>query len=368
VLDGGIQHLPILSKGVVVLAGLLIAAIAGLVFALLRTDAVRGAAKDDIAPEPPVQLVAEPVADSVQLRWAPSDRAQAYKVQQVDDAGAALTAAEVKDGATAYTAKFDQPLTTACFVVTALRGELASAPSERKCATTGDGKLPPPTDVRVVQVADGYNVAWTDTDQNDHAVLANGAVVGNVSPAPSKNVTIPLPAGKQCITVVARKGAQSSPESAPPQCVAVTPPPAAAPPSGVGITPSGPPGATPGAQVPGGLPPGGGAPTGQNAPGVSGAPGVPGTGAAAALGAFVAVLGPPYQERALAESTVKLIQAAAPQAQIVDAAALPALRFRPPTVVIVVPGFPTLAAAQQFCTQPRPAGFPPGCVPAPTGS
>ena len=43
VLDGGIQHLPILSKGVIVLAGLLVVAIAGLVVAGMRTSAVPGA-------------------------------------------------------------------------------------------------------------------------------------------------------------------------------------------------------------------------------------------------------------------------------------------------------------------------------------
>ena len=149
-LDGGIQHLPILSKGVVVLAGLLIAAIAGLVFAGMKTSAVIGARTPDVAPQPPTQLVAEGVsAELIQLRWAPSDRAELYRVQRVDEAtNAVLGSDDVKDGATAFGAKVDQPLTRACYQVIAVRGPLASGPSEKQCSTSGDGRLPPPRTCR----------------------------------------------------------------------------------------------------------------------------------------------------------------------------------------------------------------------------
>ena len=50
VLDGAIQHLPILSKGVIVLAGLLVAAIAGLVVAGMKDGSVLGARIPDVAP------------------------------------------------------------------------------------------------------------------------------------------------------------------------------------------------------------------------------------------------------------------------------------------------------------------------------
>ena len=37
--------------------------------------------KPDVAPQPPTQLVAEGVsAELIQLRWAPSDRAELYRV------------------------------------------------------------------------------------------------------------------------------------------------------------------------------------------------------------------------------------------------------------------------------------------------
>jgi hypothetical protein len=71
------------------------------------------------------------------------------------------------------------------------------------------------------------------------------------------------------------------------------------------------------------------------------------------------VVGPPYQEQALADTVLKQVQATAPTAQLVPVAQLPQLRFVS-GLAIVVPGFTTLQQAQQFCTQPRP-GFPPGC-------
>ena len=231
VLDGGIQHLPILSKGVIVLAGLLVAAIAGLVVAGMRTSAVPGARIPDVAPQPPTELVAEGVAaDLIQLRWAPSDRAELYRVQRVDEAGGAVLGSDdVKDGATAFGAKVEEPLTRACYQVVAVRGSLASGPGAKQCATSRDGRLPPPTNVQAAEAPGGFNVSWTDNDQNEHTVLVDGAPVGAASPAGVKSVTVPVPAGRHCITVVARRGQTlSSPPSDPPACVVPTAPPSAA--------------------------------------------------------------------------------------------------------------------------------------------
>ena len=274
----------------------------------------------------------------------------------------------MKDGATAFTSKVEQGKTQVCFQVVAVRAGLSSGPSDKQCATSLDGSLPPPTAVQVAQAAGGYVVSWTDDTQNDHAVLANDAVVGQVSPAPSKNVTVPLAAGKQCVTVVAKRGQASSPPSSPPMCVDVAAVASAAP--GVPGA-SGAPGAPGGAGAPGasnapgvpGAPGAPGAPGGAGAPGSPGQPGAstaPGTGASA-LGPFAALIGPPYQEQALATDVVKRVQATAPTAQVVPATALPQLRYQPQTLLIVVPAFPTLQAAQQFCAVTHP-GFPPGCL------
>jgi hypothetical protein len=371
VLDGAIQHVPILSKGVIALAVLLVAAIVGLVVAGWKAGNVVGARTPQVAPEPPIQLVAEAVsANAIQLRWAPSDRAELYRVQKVDNTNTVLGTDEVKDGATAFTSKVDQGKTQVCFQVVAVRAGLPSGPSDKQCATSLDGSLPPPTAVQVAQAADGYVVSWTDDTQNDHAVLANDAVVGQVSPAPSKNVTVPLAAGKQCVTVVAKRGQASSPPSSPPMCVDVTAPASTAPgaPNAQG---AGTPGAPGGAGAPGasnapgvpGAPGAPGAPGGAGTPGSPGQPGAstaPGTGASA-LGPFAALVGPPYQEQALANDVVKRVQATSPTAQVVPATALPQLRYQPQTLLIVVPAFPTLQAAQQFCAVTHP-GFPPGCL------
>jgi hypothetical protein len=372
VLDGGIQHLPILSKGVVVLAGLLVAAIAGLVFAGMKTSAVIGARTPDVAPQPPTQLVAEGVsAELIQLRWAPSDRAELYRVQRVDEAtNAVLGSDDVKDGATAFGAKVDQPLTRACYQVIAVRGPLASGPSEKQCSTSGDGRLPPPTNVQATEAPGGFNVAWTDSDQNEHTVLVDGAPVGAPSPAGVKNVTVPVPAGRHCITVVGKRGATlSSPPSDPPVCVLPTAPPTSAAPTalagaGAGGGAGGAATGVPGAGGAAGGAAGGGA-AGGGAAGAGGATGSPtAPAAAAALGPFVAVVGPPYQEQALADTVLKQIQTTVPTAQLVPVAQLPQLRFVS-GLAIVVPGFTTLQQAQQFCTTPRP-GFPPGCQAVPT--
>ena len=155
--------MPILSKGVIVLAVLLVAAIAGLVVAGWKAGNVVGARTPQVAPEPPIQLVAEAVsANAIQLRWAPSDRAELYRVQKVDNANTVLGTDEVKDGATAFTAKVDQGKTQLCFQVVAVRAGLPSGPSDKQCATSLDGSLPPPTAVQVAQSAAGYVVSWTD--------------------------------------------------------------------------------------------------------------------------------------------------------------------------------------------------------------
>ncbi len=358
VLDGGIQQLPILSKGVIALIGLLVVAIGGLLLAWQRTGDVVGATVADIAPEPPTQLAAKGVAaDVVELRWAPSDRAERYEVQRVDEAGDAVLKTEVVEGgATVFGAKVEQPLTRACYRVIAARGQdLASQPGEKQCGQSLDGRLAPPTNVQVVAAQGGYNVSWTDDVQNDHLVLANGAQVGQVSPAPSKNITVPLATGRQCVTVVARRGALSSPESAPPQCVDAAGPPASASAAPQGVpSPAGPGGATQAA--PG---TGGGSPTGGNAATGQPAPGGTSPGSAAALGPFVAAIGPPYQEQGLADTVLKSVQRTAAAAVLVPVAQLPQLRFVS-GLMIVVPGFSTLQEAQQFCAVPHP-GFPPGC-------
>jgi len=71
------------------------------------------------------------------------------------------------------------------------------------------------------------------------------------------------------------------------------------------------------------------------------------------------VIGPPYQEQALAATVLKQVQVIAPKAQVLPVEQLPQLKFVK-GLVIVIPNFATLADVQQFCATPHP-GFPPGC-------
>ena len=253
VLDGAIQQLPILSKGVVVLAGLLIAVVAGLVAAAMTTSKVVGARTPEVAPEPPIGLAANAVtAERIQLRWQPTDRAEHYRVQRVDDGdGSILQVVDVPDGATALDLKIDQPLTRACYRVVALHGSLASRSSDQQCATTPDGRLPPPTNVKATAVPNGYAVSWTDSDQNEHVVLVDGSPAGQPTPAGVSTVTVPAAPGEHCLTVLARRGpAQSSPPSAPPVCVQSAGPSTAGATTSAGAAPNPPRPVAPAPQVP----------------------------------------------------------------------------------------------------------------------
>jgi hypothetical protein len=142
VLTGAIQQLPILSRGAVALGALLVAAIAGLVVVLVKTSNVVGARTSDTLPEAPIGLIADAVdAGLITLRWQPTDRAEQYRVERVDEANdsVVLQVIEVTGGATAFDAKVDKPLTRACYRVVAVHGTLLSRPSEMRCVTTPDG-------------------------------------------------------------------------------------------------------------------------------------------------------------------------------------------------------------------------------------
>jgi hypothetical protein len=76
---------------------------------------------------------------------------------------------------------------------------------------------------------------------------------------------------------------------------------------------------------------------------------------------WVDVIGPPFQEQALADAQLQEVRKAAPTAQVVPATAVPTLGFLPPTVVIVVSGFTTREDAAQWCDRARTAF--PQCAP-----
>jgi hypothetical protein len=332
VVDGAVLQRPILSQGVIVLAGLLVAAVAGLVLLAMKTGSVPGATQADVPPEAPTQLAADAVsADLIQLRWAPVDRATGYQVLVVDEATQAqLNELPVRGLSTALPAKVDKPLTKVCYRVVALRRNLTSQPSDTQCATTRDGLLEPPTDVRVVPAEAGYAVSWTDDELNAHVILLDGSPVGQPIPVGVSQVSnLPVPAGHHCVQVLGQRGqtVSSRPSPDPPGvCVDVNSP-------------------SPSASAPGGQPGGGPGGTGSTTTSPSGSPGT--------LTGWVAVVGPPYQEQPLAQATLQRVQATGATAQIVPVTALPQLgaKFG---LFVVATGFTSQEQAQQFCT-----GLPP---------
>ena len=337
VLDGAVLQVPILSRGVVALLALLVAAVVGLVAMGMRTGSVRGATQADVAPDAPTQLTAAGVsAQLIGLRWGATDRATGYVVQQVDEAsGAVLKNLKVDGDATALDAKVDKPLTRTCYRVIALRGTLQGPPSQAQCAVSRDDQLPAPQDVKAVPDPNGYVISWTDSEMNSHVVLLDGATLGQVLAGVSA-VTLPIPPGRHCLSVVAQQGTQlSSPPSE--QVCLDSAGPSAQPTTG--------------------------------APGAPGAPGGPGgsppatsSSGAGTLTGWVAVVGTVFQEQPVAQTELQAVQATGASAQIVDVKTLPALQAQS-GIVVVATGFTSQAEAQQFC-QGLPATLPyPGCMP-----
>lgn len=375
VLDGAIQHLPILSKAVIVLAALLLAAIVGVVLLLLQIGSVPGARQPDAAPEAPAGFVADSVAaDLIQLRWDAVDRAATYRVQRVDEAGAAvLQVTEVPGGATALDAKVEQPSTRMCYQVVAVRGQLTGPPSERQCATSRNGQLPAPTDVKAVPAPTGFAVSWTDNPLNDHVILVDGSPTVQ-PPAGISNATVPVPAGRHCIQVLAKRGQSLSSPPSSEVCVesAGTPPPAGGGAAGGGAAGGGAAGggaagggAAGGSAAGGGAAGGGAAGGGAAGGGAAGGGGTPGTGGGGALSGWVAVVGPPYQEQSLADSTLRQVQAAGVTAQIVPVTALPRLGYKF-GMFVVITGFTTRDQALQVCNT-LPPDTPKPCDPQQAG-
>lgn len=333
VVDGALQQVPILSRSVVVLAGLLALGLAGVVAMLFRTSQVQGATTADVAPDTPTGFTASaPGATMIQTLWNASDRAESYEVRQVSQKnGATLKVNAVTGGATAFTDQVKEPLSRRCYTVVAVRGGSKSPPSKTKCATTLDNTLDPPTNVKVDDVgAAGFKVSWDDSIRNDHVVLVDNAPVGQPIPAGASDTTLPIAVGRHCVTVLAKRDDQASLPSKPPVCInsagaAATTAPTAVP-GGGGVIQGG----------------GGNAPTDQATATTT----PPETGAA--VSGWVALFGP-YPEQNFAERFRALAQDKGFNARILQ---LPVTGLPPELVngmVVVVDRLPDQASADQVC-------------------
>jgi hypothetical protein len=340
VVDGAVLHGPILSKGIIVL---LIAAIAGIAAAgalLWRTGDVKGARTPDAAPGVPQAVSVNAVTDTlVRVAWNRDDRALGYKVQTFDADGAAVKVDEVKAGIDAFDAKVEEAGVETCYEVVAVRGTLASGPSERKCATTPEVSLEPPTDVEATLSGPGtLQVSWQGNEKNTHAVLVNGAAANpDVGTGILSAVVKDVASGKQCVTVFARRGDKVS-EPSEEKCVEVA-----------GAEPTTAPGGNGGPVTPpseGGDGNGGdGGPT----------PSVTGGSAAPNLTGVVAMIGEPLpkSDQILALRRADL-QKNDILADIVLASSVPNAPggpfANPDIALLVVRGFGSEDAAEDFCT------------------
>ncbi|MGZ4602064.1 MAG: COG1470 family protein [Kineosporiaceae bacterium] len=354
VVDGAVLQLPILSRGVVVLAGLLVAAVAGLIVLSLKSGGVLGATqRGDVAPEAPTQLTADAVsATLIQLQWAPAERATGYQVLQLDKAGNRTNELSVPGLSTALPAKVDKPKTEICFQVVALRHTAFSQPSAVQCATTRDDTLDPPKDVKAVPDAAAFAVSWTDDQLNTHIILLDGSPLGQpIPPGVQKVGSLQVPAGHHCFQVLGQRG----------QNLSSTPSPDA---PGACVDSGGPsPSTSPGAGQAGGSPATTSTSASTSTSGQGGGSGTTATqGNSGAPTGWVAVVGPPYQEQALAQVTLRRVQATGANAQIVQMSALPQFKNQS-GLLVVATGFTSQAQAQQFCTTTVPPDLRSACQP-----
>ena len=343
VVDGAVLHGPILSRGVVFALIAVVAALAAALALLFRAGDVKGARNADTAPPAPTAISVTPVSGTlVRVAWSGNDRALGYKIRTIEPGGAVVKSDDVKGDVQVFDAKVEAPETEICYEVFAVRGGYVSPASERKCTTTLDERLKPPTDVDAVPAADGkYRVSWTGSEKNTHAVLLDGAPA-SPNPEVPQNIfssLIDVPAGDHCVTVIARRGDAASPPSEE-KCVEGTGP-AATPSAGNG----------------------GPGPTTGNGTGNGGTPSAGATTPSPGnLTGVVAVVGGPLQKQdGIAGPRAARLQGLGIPAEVVPASNVPNFPggpFLPDTVLVVVRGFADEATAQQQVCARLPADDP----------
>jgi hypothetical protein len=139
VLDASFNQRPILSRGVVAAAGLvLVGAVAITGFALTLGGSKNSAEDGSGAPPPPVLLAAAPAGPgAVRLAWTLRARIDSYKIVVRDSTGAPFRTVPNIDGALSVTTvNALASATRYCFIMQAFRGKQPSAESKPKCQTT----------------------------------------------------------------------------------------------------------------------------------------------------------------------------------------------------------------------------------------
>ncbi|WP_375425732.1 fibronectin type III domain-containing protein [uncultured Friedmanniella sp.] len=138
VADGALNQKPILSRTFVSLATLLVLGVAGLVAYLLLHHTPEDALADRGSPDKPVLVATAAGPDTIALTWKPIDLVESYSLLSVDPPTGNINGQQAVPGSqNAFTVGKLNPATPYCFQLSAVRGGLTGAPSDKVCATTG---------------------------------------------------------------------------------------------------------------------------------------------------------------------------------------------------------------------------------------
>jgi hypothetical protein len=142
--DAAFVQRPILSKWVVILAGLLILGIVALVVWLLTRPAEEAGGLVQGKPTTPTLSAVSQDSTSVQLLWDPQPNITNYRILQLTDDGKTSNVITVDGGLDTSIVSELQPETSYCFRLEAVRGDQVSPQSPQQCATTA---VAPPASV-----------------------------------------------------------------------------------------------------------------------------------------------------------------------------------------------------------------------------
>ncbi len=137
VVDGAFTQRPILTRMVVMGLGLLLAAVIALIAFAWRSREDVPTYESLGAPPTPVLTAEATGSETILLSWAPVDRVEGYKLEQLQpDSDTSVSTEDLAPELGAHPVDGLDSNTELCFTLTAIRGDLTSPPSERACGRT----------------------------------------------------------------------------------------------------------------------------------------------------------------------------------------------------------------------------------------
>lgn len=147
--DGAFNQKPILTKGSVMAAALvLLLAGALLAWVLTREKPTEATFQELGPPDPPTEVTVDPLGpESVRISWTEAPEVSGYVISQVAEDGKRTKAGEAVGTDTATVIEKLTPATTVCFVIESKRDALTSPPSAKACGKTAEvAASPSPSD------------------------------------------------------------------------------------------------------------------------------------------------------------------------------------------------------------------------------